>query len=399
MRRPAAFLLLTGLLAACASGGAADLHTVRRHDLPITVEATGSLRAVSNTTIRPPSISGVWRYQLAMIAEESSEVKQGQPIVAFDTSEMQQEMRRKIAERDQAAKELEKRQFDLSVQYLELDQNLAEARARLRRAGMKVEVPVELAKRVELEVARLDLAEAEAEVASLNGQRESAEQSGNSQLETLRRRNGRAARRVEELQVALGKMNILAPRDGLVIQVENWQGEKKKVGDTVSRWDTLLQIPDLSVMEAAAEIDEVDAGRVQVGQAVTVRLEAHPDEVYPGKVAVIEPTVRRQSRRSAVKVYRIVISLDRTDVQTMRPGMRFRAEIEVDRVTQALQIPLDAILPRPGGPVVLAHRGGDLQEVPVALGARNRTMVEVQKGLAEGDRVSRRAAASAGGAS
>ncbi len=290
------------LLAACSGGEAEDLVAVARQDLPITVEATGSLRAVENTTISPPTIPSVWRFKIASLAEESATVKKGEMILSFDPAEMMEELEKKAAVRDQAGKEIENRGLELEGIYLDLDGQIAEASARLRKARMKADVPQGLEKSLELEKARLDLREAESDVSSLTEQRRQAEISGKAQLATLRHRRDRADQRVKELEDGMAKMTITAPRDGLVIQVENWRGEKKKIGDTVSRWDNVLQIPNLDKMEAATEIDEADAGRVAVGQPVTLRLEAHPEIEYHGEVAQIAPTVRRQSRRSRLKV-------------------------------------------------------------------------------------------------
>jgi len=390
MRR--ALLLGCVLLAAC-SDKAEDVVTVARQDLPITVEATGSLRAVENTTISPPAIPSVWRFKIASMAEESTKVKKGERILSFDPTEMMQELEQKVAERDMAAKEIENRGLELEDTYLGLDSKLAEASARRRKARMKVDVPEGLEKNLDLEKARLDLREAESEVTSLTEQRRQTEISGEAQLQTLAYRRDRADRRVKELEDGMARMTMTAPRDGLVIQVENWRGEKKKIGDTVSRWDNVLQIPNLDKMEAATEIDEADAGRVAVGQPVTLRLEAHPEIEYHGKVAQIAPTVRRQSRRSRLKVYHVLIRLEETDTKTMRPGMRLRADIEVDLVPDALVIPLEAVIPHSDGPMVLV---GALQ-TPVELGARSDDLVEVLGGLELGQVIARRGAVDSAG--
>lgn len=396
-RRVAAALAAAGLLGGCGGPAGGDWYRVRRDDLPVRVEATGALAAVEDTVILPPSIPNVWQFQIASMAGESSEVKAGEPILSFDTADLRQELERKLAERDQAAKEIEKRGIELRARYLDLDRRLAEAEARLRRARLKVDVPQELTARVELRKARLEVEEAEAEVGSLSAQRRHAEESGAAQIATLAHRRDRADQRVRQLEEGIARMTILAPRDGLVIHVQDWNGQKHKVGDTVSRFEDVLQIPDLSRMEARLEVDEADAGRVEVGQPATLRLEAHPDREYRGRVVEIAPTVQRQSWRSPVKVYRVRVALDATDRERMRPGMRLRAEIEVDRVAAAIVVPLDAVVPRRGGPVVRARRGGELTTIPVQLGARNREMVEVRAGLAEGQRILRRPAAGAEG--
>jgi multidrug efflux pump subunit AcrA (membrane-fusion protein) len=70
--------------------------------------------------------------------------------------------------------------------------------------------------------------------------------------------------------------------------------------------------------------------------------------------------------------------------------MRFRADVEVDRLSDVLVVPLESVRPQASGPVVYRRRGGAWVETPVELGARNATHAEVRGGLEEGDRIARR---------
>ena len=51
----------------------------------------------------------------------------------------------------------------------------------------------------------------------------------------LRRQRDRAAARVREIREQLARMQVAAPRAGVVIYAANWQDEKPKVGDTIWR--------------------------------------------------------------------------------------------------------------------------------------------------------------------
>jgi multidrug efflux pump subunit AcrA (membrane-fusion protein) len=86
-------------------------------------------------------------------------------------------------------------------------------------------------------------------------------------------------------------------------------------------------------------------------------------------------------------VVRVEIDLD-GESRDLRPGMRFRGEVETAREPGVLQISLDAVFARPGGPV--AWRCGWLgcHEVGLELGRRSGRRVEVLRGLDEGDEVS-----------
>ena len=77
-------------------------------------------------------------------------------------------------------------------------------------------------------------------------------------------------------------MAVKAPRAGTVVYPTDWRGEKKKVGDSVWRMQAAVQIVGLSKMVGNGEIDEIDVARVAVGQPVSIKLDAMPDEKARG---------------------------------------------------------------------------------------------------------------------
>jgi HlyD family secretion protein len=368
----------------------ADWVPVTRDDLVLGVEVTGTLKAVDSSVISPPQVRETWNYKISMMAPEGSQVKKGQPVLGFDTTELDRKLDQKIAEAASAAKQLEKKQVDISLRRREDDLRLAEAEARERKAALKVDRPAELAAAAELRQARLDLGLARDEVAYLGLRVLAAKQADEAELSSLRNQRDVAEGRVKEIRESIERMTVGAPRDGTVIYVTDWREEKKKVGDSCWRAERVLEIPDLRSVIAKGEVDEVDAGKIAVGQKVAFRLDAHPDVEFGGRIASIWKTVQRQSYQNPLKVVRLDVSLDRTDTVRMRPGMRFRGTIETGRIPRAVVIPSDAVFPTPNGPVawrktVLGH-----EAVPLELGRRNDRLVEVLGGLSEGDQVARR---------
>jgi multidrug efflux pump subunit AcrA (membrane-fusion protein) len=117
-------------------------------------------------------------------------------------------------------------------------------------------------------------------------------------------------------------------------------------------------------------------------------LDAHPDDWFHGTVGNIWGSVQRKSWRTPLKVVRLDVDLDSTDERRMRPGMRFRGEIEIERIENALLIPIEAIFGGEHGPMVFVKTLVGYSRVSVRLGRRNEETVEVLEGLDDGDRVS-----------
>ena len=383
----AALWLAAGRASASAEG---DWVEVRKDDLVIGVPVSGVLSSVQAVRIGPPQIKDVWDYKIAFMAPEGMQVMPGQPVLGFDTSELERELLDKMAERDSAQKELEKRQTNLEMSLRATGLQLAEAEARHRRAALKVDVPPELTAAKELAQAREDLALATREIAHLKQKTRLETGQGQTEIGALVNRRDRAAGRVREMQEAIQRMTVKAPKAGTVVYVTGRGDEKKKVGDQAWRGMSVLEIPDLGHMRAHGEIDEADAGRVAVGQRVTLRLDAHPDEAFTGRVRTLGGAVQTKSQFNPLKVVKLEIDLDRTDSQLMRPGMRFYGTVEIERAAKTLVIPAEAVFNRPDGPVVYRRSGWGSEEVKPELGRRNDRLVEIRSGLAAGDKVSRR---------
>ncbi|HTG35122.1 MAG TPA: HlyD family efflux transporter periplasmic adaptor subunit [Thermoanaerobaculia bacterium] len=372
------------------ASGTGDWAEVRRDDLVVGVPVAGTLSSVQAVRIGPPQIAQIWDYKISFMAPEGAPVRPGEPVLGFDTSELERQLLDKRAERDSAEKELEKKQTDLEIDRRDRELELAEAEARLRKASLKVDVPPELVASRDLAKSREDLALAHREVAYLNNRLHLDGIESATEIDALARKRDRAAVRVQEMENAIGRMTVTAPRAGTVVYVATDDGEKKKVGDSCWRGQSVLEIPDLRRMEAEGEIDEADAGRVTAGQRVTFRLDAHPDDVFTGRVRSIGGSVQSRSDTDALKVVKLEIDLDSTDAQRMRPGMRFLGTVEIERIAKALVVPAEAVFNRGSGPVVYRKNGWGSEEVRPTLGQRNDRQVEIRSGLKLGDRVSRR---------
>jgi len=267
---------------------------------------------------------------------------------------------------------------------------LAEAEARRHKAQLTLEVPADLAKSQDLKAARLELEDAEREITFVRAKIDARTKADEVALAALRRQKDAADRRVKDIQDAIASMSVRATRAGTVVYEANWRDEKKKVGDPAWNGERILEIPDLSRMRAEGEIAESDAGMIKEGQVVRLRLEAHPDVEYTGKIALIWGTVQQLSWRNPEKVVKLDISLDSTDPRRMRPGMRFRGTVETGRVKGAVLVPAEAVFPTPDGPVAYRKSIVGFGRRVLELGARNDKMVVVTHGLEPGDRVSRR---------
>lgn len=388
----AAFALAAGgwLFSIARPGTDAEWARVERTDLTLGVEVAGTLRAVDTSQLGPPPIPDIWDFKISFLAPEGKNVKKGEPVVRFDTADLERRLMEMSAGRDSARKKLEQRQSDNVLRRRQEELRRAEVEARLRKASLKAESPIELSAEIELQRARLDLHLAQQELEFETTQASKTRALDEAALKTLGDDYRGAEGQVEELAEFIQSMTVKSPRDGTVIYAAGRRDEKKQVGDSCWRSEKVVEIPNLQAMKAEGEVDEALAGAIRAGQKVSMHLDAHPDVEFRGSIKQIARTVQRRSRTDPAKIVRLEIELEKTDATRMRPGMRFRGKIQTGLVLGVLVVPLETVCTDGGSPVLLRRKFFGFEIVPVSLGQQNQDVVEVRSGLGEGNLVARR---------
>jgi len=370
-----------------AADRAGEWIQVSNGDLVIGIEVKGTLQSVESEKLGPPQVSRMWNFKISMMAPEGSDVKKGQPVLGFDTSELTQNLDEKKAERDSAIKQIEKTRADLVLKREEIELQLSEAEASLRKAELKLEAPEDVMSARERQEIELDFELAKKQVVHLREKLTLLERTARAEIRAQETKRDEADRQVREIEESVGRMTIVAPRDGTVVYVTDHGDEKKKVGDSAWRMEKVLEIPDLTTMIGEGSVDEGDAGKVRVDQRVSLRLDAHPDIEYHGTITTLGKTVQRESDQNPLKVLMVDIRLDETDTERMRPGMRFRGTIELERHAGFPVVPREAIFVQDGRPVVYRKTLLSMKAVLVGLGWRNDEGVQVLDGIEGGDRI------------
>jgi HlyD family secretion protein len=383
------YAVLALALAACSHrNGDLQFDDVRRDDLVIGVEVTGMLAAVDSTDVKPPPLPNVWNFKIASLAGEGDEVKPGDPVIAFDASEQIRSLESMQNESDAAQKKLEKKRDDAALARRDDGLKVAEAEAALRKAELKAQGSPDLVASVDLKTLQLEQQTAKLVLDGAKNHAEESRRSDEQELARLTEKATYAKHRVDDLKKSIGSMQVVAPRAGTIVFPINWQGEKHKVGDSVWRMEDIMQIVGLGTMIGDGVVDEVDIARVASGQPITLRLDALPDVQLSGTVKEIAKSVEAKSNSDPSKVVKLKLAIAKTSVP-LRPGMRFRGQVETEKLAHVIVVPVEAVFVKPDGPVAYRRRGGELERVKLVLGKRSTTAIEVVKGLEPGDRVAR----------
>jgi len=180
-------------------------------------------------------------------------------------------------------------------------------------------------------------------------------------------------------QAQLDKATLTAPFAGVVATVLVEEGSQ------VNSATPILVLLDPSAYYVDVEVDEVDIPRVQVGQAVSITLDALPDVDLAAQVQEIALS---PSPSQGVVTYRVRVRVADPGEAPLRPGMTANVRIITQRAENVLIVRRRAVRIENGQAYVERVLPGDiLERVPVQLGLEDPTYVEIVSGLQEGDSV------------
>lgn len=231
---------------------------------------------------------------------------------------------------------------------------------------------------------------------------------------------------VEEAEQALADTVLRAPANGTVAEVNGAVGDTTSGGSTQSTSSSdsssdtatggmgglgggssdtstssgsstsgsgYVTLVDLDRLNLEVAFSESDIGKLEVGQAATVSVNALPDVKLAAKVTAIG--VLSESSGSVVE-YPVTVTLKQMD-DRLKTGMTASADVVVEQVDGAISVPSQAISPGPGGSTVTVDQDGGQQTRRVTTGLEGDSSTQIMSGLDPGDKVVIQTSSATGG--
>jgi multidrug efflux pump subunit AcrA (membrane-fusion protein) len=322
----------------------------------------------------------------AVIQAESDLNTARRSLEEFDNGQFSQEVATLEAEYAFAEENLRR-----AVEYERYSQNLARkgyiTRAQLeadRFAVIKAEAEVELAraklnvlKNYSQERMRAELlAEIEKQTANLEASQYTLELS---------------EQRLDYFEEQVASCHIVAPTDGQVVYANDLEGRGDSAivieeGVNVLEGQAMIRLPDPENMQVVARVNDSKVNMVRNGQPAVIRLDTAPDIEIQGTVRKVADFPLPRRWEQAPIEYEVFIDItEKNDL--VRTGLRAKAEIFVERIPDAVQVPVSAIIQRGDQYYVVVAAGLEHELREVELGPNNESLAVILSGLEPGQRV------------
>lgn len=162
--------------------------------------------------------------------------------------------------------------------------------------------------------------------------------------ENLRGRRATLAETSKDLDETIFR----SPLDGVITALNVEEGENVMTGTMNNPGTVILTVADLDTMQVEAEVDETDVVRIRPGLRVRVRVDAWEDSVLAGIVTTVGMSGRRggQSTQQQATNFAVEVRINNPP-EGLRPGMSADVEILSGEKDSALVVPIQALTAQP----------------------------------------------------
>ncbi|MGR3320049.1 MAG: efflux RND transporter periplasmic adaptor subunit [Candidatus Anammoxibacter sp.] len=150
----------------------------------------------------------------------------------------------------------------------------------------------------------------------------------------------KAMTELDRAEERLSETIVSAPVTGIILQKYVEKGQIIVSGvSNVSGGTKIVDIADMSSVYIEAGIDEIDIGKVNVGQIAMVKADAYPRLNFSGKIVRIAPEAKIEQN---VTLFDVIVEVTNTDGK-LKSGMNTDIEISIVNLEDVLLAPTMAL--------------------------------------------------------
>jgi len=374
-------------LQSCSSeknkSGYKTIHVTKQTFSP-TVTALGTVKPQVGAEVRLGArIPGKVEHLYANIGNF---VKKGQVIAELEKDELKATVEKQQAELNSAKINLASRQGlgPIEIEKAEADLSRFRATYELKAIGHERQAILfnenHISKQVldqareELLVAKAELEASSKTLVLISSMLEEDLKLLNAQVESAR-----AALRISEVELSYATLR--APIQGIIASVSTQEGETVAVGLSAPTFVTII---DLGRLQVETYVDEVDIGKITIGQKANFTVEAFPSIDIEGEVVGINP---KAILKENVVFYNVLVKSRKPSLNMLRPEMTANVSIFLKTSEDIIVVPASS-LKKSGGinSVYLIENGKPVMR-EVQIGWKQGRFLEITEGLKEGDEV------------
>jgi RND family efflux transporter MFP subunit len=181
---------------------------------------------------------------------------------------------------------------------------------------------------------------------------------------------------LDNANISLGKMNVIAPFDGVITNLPHYTSDVK-----ISSNQPIVSIMNYANLYMDVNFAESNMPYIQTNQPVYITQPTLPYDTLRGVISEISPAISSETRTFKCKI------LIQNSALKLRPGMFVKADVEIDRSENVITIPKNILQTARNRKYVYVVERNVAVSRTLVTGIEDDDNVEILEGLNENDQL------------
>ncbi len=196
----------------------------------------------------------------------------------------------------------------------------------------------------------------------------------------------------DDIQTQIKACRLVAPDAGMVVYANevDRRGDASFVieeGALIRDGQPIVRLPDPKKMQVRTTVNDSKINSVKEGQRALVRVDTEPESPVEARVRKVSSFPKPRRWYQAPIEYEVFVDIVE-ESPLIRPGLRGKVEIFVERLADVTMVPVSSLVRRHGDfYVVVKTESGVLQPRLVTIGSNNEKFIVLKRGVETGEEV------------
>jgi multidrug efflux pump subunit AcrA (membrane-fusion protein) len=372
-------------------GGASEVSPltvpIQPRDFTLKIYADGELQSSESLTIAVPFVPAE-RLRIGAVVPDGRHVNKGDTLVEFDQTELDLQLLENRSNLDMANQKITKGELGSNVEKTDIVKDKRIAELELQKINEFLPRDEQIYSQRDIIEGQINKEFSEKKLVFADARLQLKGKVYNLDEAILLLEQQQANNKIGQVERAFASLKLLSPASGIVVYNNPeffFGGFSIQPGRTVWIGSTLFNLVNPDKMEAKCYVLEKDAGELKKDQPATVTLDPFPGQEFTGRVKAIDNLARAIDQGSPVKYFQVIVALDKTDPNLMKPGVKMKAQIRAGELRSVIVVPRSAVVKKDSDFAVYVQKSpGRFEPVKVGLGRGDLIQVVVTEGLRAG---------------
>ncbi|MEW6735909.1 MAG: HlyD family efflux transporter periplasmic adaptor subunit [Acidobacteriota bacterium] len=361
--------------------------TLQPKDFALKILANGELQSAESTAIAVPPVP-VERLRIASVVADGRYINKGDVLVEFDPTELDLKALEHRSTLDIANQKINRGELAVGVEKSDIEKDKKLAELELEKINEFLPKNEQLYTRRQILEGQLDKDYTAKKIIFADASLELKGKVYSLDEAILMLERQQANSKINQVEKALTSLKLVSPTAGIVVYNRPgyfFGNQQLMPGKVVFVGMPLFNLVNPNKMEAKCFVLEKDAGELRVEQPVKVTLDPYPGVEFTGKIKNIDNLARPLDYESPIKYFQTIVTLNNTDPNLMKPGVKLKAEIIAGELKSVIVVPRSAIVKKESGFIAYVQKAPDqFTPVSVNLGQGDLIQVVITAGLQQG---------------